>query len=106
MLLQRWEIGDLHEGLLNHPMPEPIILPKTINTTFVVLTKVDVDAGNTSEAMKFIAQLTTSLATAREFAERIDVLLKDEINDLLNCVCFGHSSSLLLQVFPGLSSGT
>jgi hypothetical protein len=72
-LLQKWEIGNLRQVFSDFQQPESLSLPKTIDPLVVVISKAEVEAIDTSEALGVLKKLTVSPDTARKFVERVDI---------------------------------
>ncbi|MGO9950839.1 MAG: hypothetical protein ACLPN1_01355 [Dissulfurispiraceae bacterium] len=72
-LLQKWEIGNLRKVFSHLQTPASIGLPKGIKPLIVVVSRVEVEAMDTSAALGVLRKLTDSPDTAREFLEGVDI---------------------------------
>jgi len=72
-LLQKWEIGNLRQVFSNLQASESLSLPKSVDPLVLVISRAEVDAMDTSAALRVLKRLTESPDTAREFMERVDI---------------------------------
>ena len=75
-LLQDWEIGDLRQVFANLPQPEGtglLSLPEMLDPLVFIVSRDEVEAGDTSVILGNLRQLVESPETARRFVERVDI---------------------------------